>query len=339
MAAAGQRTGILSSFADLFSDEEPDMKGKLVVFDPQVFNRTQTELKDWSANRKDWQNVYKDFKTDWEAGQPAAEDRAKQETGFLDKFYNGDFASYLSGLRNKEGQARRAAGDRALEYARGATDRASLLRGEPTGNSSASRAMAYRLGKDIENEVALNDVARERGDFDYITRGQQGNLGARTALVDAVTKRQLAPHQLNNSELLFMNQLLAGIQGVRMGSASPVFWREKGTAEQVGDVLDTFADSAYKGANAATTFSGMGGGMGGGGGGGMGGMSKMMGGGGGGAAPSGGGGASPGYSMPVQGGSFYPGSVNPYSNPAPQWYDSAPSSSGQEWLNYGSTFG
>lgn len=246
--------------------DEPDMRGKLVVFDPAVFNRTKTQLKDLDANRSEWNDVYGKFKTDWEAGQPAAEGRAKQETSFLDKFYDGSFSNYLSGLRARESDARRAAGDRALEYARGATDRASMLRGEPTGTSSATRAMAYRLGKDINTEVALGDIARERGDFDYINKGQAAFAGARTGLMDAVTKRQLLPHQLSDQELMYAVNALRGIQATRLGAASPVFWRERGDLEKAADVMDSFATSAYKGANAFTTFSGMGGGMGGGGG-------------------------------------------------------------------------
>lgn len=267
-------TGILSGIGRTFVDDEPDMKGKLVVFDPEVFKRTKTQLSDLDANRNEWTDVYDKFKNDWAAGQPKAENRAKQETSFLDKFYNGDFASYLSSLRARESDARRAAGDRALDYARGATDRMSLLRGDPGGNSSASRAMALRAGRDVENEIGLADVARERGDFDYINRGQQSALGLRTKLMDAVSTRQLLPHQLNDSELMFAIQALHNIQATRLGAASPVFWRERGDLEKTMDFMDSLAQGAMKGASAATSFAGMGGGMGG------------MGGGGGGEAPA-----------------------------------------------------
>lgn len=347
MAAAGNRTGILSSFTDLFNPDEPDMRGKLVVFDPQVFNRTKGQLTDYDANQAEWKDTYGKFKSEWDAGQPAAQGRAKQETSFLDKFYDGSFANYLSGLRAREADARRAAGDRALQYAQGATDRASLLRGEPTGTSSATRAMALRYGRDIENDVALNNVARERSDFDYINRGQTSLLGARTGILDAVTKRQLLPHQLNDQELLYAINALKGIQSTRLGAASPVFWREKSDSEKVGDVLDTFADSAYKGANAYSTFAGMGGG----GMGGMGGGSSS----GGGSSGGGGGGTfnygnvdemmngpsarsaptSTSSSAPYtpsyvpQSGSYYPGSVNPYPPATNNWYDQS------TWNNYG----
>lgn len=357
MAGAGNRTGILSSFTDLFNPDEPNMKGKLVVFDPQIFKRTKGQLAQYDQNQSEWNDVYGKFKNDWQAGQPAAENQAKQESSFLDKFYNGDFASHLAGLRAQEANAKRAAGDRALQFASGATDRAALLRGEPTGTSSATRAMALRQGKDIENDVALSGVARERADLGTVTQAQLGALGARTGILDAVTKRQLLPHQLNDQELMFAIQALHNIQSTRMGAASPVFWREKSGSEKVGDILDTFADSAYKGANAYASFSGMGGGGMGGGMGGMGGGGKSGGGGGGGAAnlqyqnemmngPSAtsSSGGTFNYSAPSvpTGGNYYPGSVNPYPASAPSWYDNnySPGSDPNYWKNYGTqTFG
>jgi hypothetical protein len=353
MAAAGNRTGILSSFTDLFNPDEPDMKGKLVVFDPAVFNRTKGQLKDYDANKTEWKDTYDKFKTDWESGQPAAEANANQEKSFLDKFYDGSFANHLAGLRAVEADARRAAGDRALQYAQGANDRAAILRGDATGNSSASRAMALRAGRDVENDIAMNGIARERGDLDYVTKEQQGNLGVRTNILDAVAKRQLFPHQLNDQELMYSINALRGIQATRLGAASPVFWREKSGSEKVGDVLDTFADSAYKGANAYSTFSGMGGG-------GMGGM-------GGGGSPGGGGSTSgaqssavaqeyymgnpSNVSAPSTGGTFNysapnipatggynPGSVNPYPPQRNSWYDNySPGNDPNYWKNYNGT--
>lgn len=239
--------------AVIFGDEEPDIKSKLVVTDPAVFNRTGGLLRDWSSRRRDWTALYDDFKQDWEAGQPDYERRAGEETGFIDKFYNGDFAGYLSNLRSREADARRAAGDRALQFATGQTDRAALARGEPTGTSSATRAMGYRLAKDIENEVGLSDVARERGDLDYMNRSRASYLGVRNNITDAVAKRKLYPHQLNDGELMQAIQELGGIQGVRSGSSQTALWRERPFHERfaagIDSVTDTFGNllSAYQG--------------------------------------------------------------------------------------------
>lgn len=217
---------------------EPDTHGKLVVFDPAIFGRTKGQLSDYDANRNEWNDIYGKFKNDWMTGQGQAENDAKQEGSFLDRFYNGDFASHLAGLRAQEANARRAAGDRALQYAQGNSDRAALLRGDPSGGGSAGRAMALRQARDIENEIALSGINRERGDLATVTSAQQQNLGNRTALLDQVTKRQLLPHQLNDAELLHSIQALAGIQKTRMGAASPVFWRQTGIGEQLAAPLD-----------------------------------------------------------------------------------------------------
>lgn len=223
---------------------DPETKGRQIVFDPAVFGRTEGQLRDYNSARKEWDDTYDKFKTDWASGQGVADSNAKQEGSFLDKFYNGDFAGYLSGLRAREADAKRAAGDRALEFARGATDRASLVRGEPTGTSSATRAMAYRLSKDVENDVALNGINRERGDFDYLNRSQQAFMGRRTALADAVKTRQLLPHQLNNAELMAAIQQLGGIQALRNGSSSPEFYKDLDTIQRVAGTFDTVVDTA-----------------------------------------------------------------------------------------------
>lgn len=340
MAGYGNRTGIISSFTDLGVPDEPDMRGKRVVFDPQVDARTNFLLKDWGQQRRNDRAFLADWTKDFNAATPEYEANAGQEKAELAKFFDGTYQGYLSGLRTAEAGARRSAGDRALQFARGNVDRANILGGSPNGNNSASRALSYNLGRDIENDIALNGVARERQDFNWLVGNQSANIGRRNAITDGLLARKLLPTQLSDQQLMFAINSLGSITNIRNAISQPVFWREKGTMEKVGDVLDTFADSAYKGANAFSTFSGMGGGMGGGGGG---------------ITPSGGGtstGSSGGYSGMTSGqtDSMMNG---PQQQPIPQGYQgdsglpynpdpyggSPNDSPGQRWYNYGGTFG
>lgn len=308
MSSAGNRTGIVSGIMDTFIDDEPDIKSKLVVTDPAVFNRSRDLLKDWTSNRTEGQDFLRNWTQDFNAATPQVEAAGRQEVGFLDKFYDGSFSNYLQGLRNREGDARRAAGDRALQYVSGQQDRAAMLRGEPSGTSSATRAMGYRAARDIENDVALSALARERGDFDYINRMQLGNIGARGGILDALLTRKLLPKQLNDQELFRLIQTLGGISGIRQGASQPVLWRERSDLEKTSDFMDSLAEGAYKGANAFMTFSGMGVGMGGAGG--LGGAAA------GGAASGAGGGTAMNYSIPD---AYMSGAGMSYNQQTPQW--------------------
>jgi hypothetical protein len=267
MAGFGNRTGILSGFTDLMVDEEPDIQGKLAVFDPQVFKRSNWLMRDWDANRNQWKSIYNDWFQDFQASEKDFKANVDRDNDYLKYLRDGGFERTLSGLRASARAADETEKTMAMDFAGNQLDKGRILSGGRLGRSSADYARALRVGQRLGAEFAGRDVARERGDLGWVNQVKLGTQGAINRNIDLALNRKLMPQHLSDSELMNLIGGLQGIQGIRMGSASPVFWREKGGWEKAGDVLDTFADGAYKGANAAMTFSGMGGGMGGGGGG------------------------------------------------------------------------
>lgn len=321
MAGYGQRTGIISSFTDLGVPDEPDVRGKLVPFDPQVFKRTKGLLTDWTQNRNQYKSLFNEWLGKFNAATPEYDAAIHRENDYLKYLQDGGFEKTLAGIRAGEHAADEAEKSTAMDFARGASDRFKFASGGSTGRTSGDYLRDLNVGRRIGAEFAGRDMARTRSDLNWANTMKASAMGRIQANLDRMVNRTMTPQQLSDSELMSMIQSLGGISQVRLGSAAPVFWREKGSMEKVGDTLDTFADSAYKGANAFSTFGGMGGGMGG------------MGGGG---APSGA--QSGGVSAEMAGGGNFPGGMprqqgapSAATAPAPQQSYSA----GQDWLNRG----
>lgn len=232
---------------------EPDMHGKLVVFDPKVFGRTNKLLTDWSTNRAQWGDTFNKWKSDFNAATPEFQNNVNRENDYLKYLRDGGFEQTLSGIRAKEHQNDLAEQKNALDFAGGSADRARLASGG--GSSSADFARRLRTGDRIASDFGARDTARERGDLNWTNQMKLGTMGRINQNLDALVNRQLTPQQLSDSELQTMVHTLGGIQGIRMGSASPVFWRQTGLGEQLAAPLDdalSIATSFYGGkANSA----------------------------------------------------------------------------------------
>lgn len=259
MAAAGNRTGIASSFADLWNPDEPDMHGKRVVFDPQVDRRTNQLLRDWTGNRNQWKTLFNQWLSDFNAQTPEVEANVGAENQFLKWLRDGGLEAKLAGIRADEAAADKLAERNALDFADNQANFGRVLTGAP-GSSSADYARRIRSGIRIADDFAQRAPARERADLASVTNIKLGTMGRINANLQALLNRQLQPQQLSDAELGALIGMLGGITNIRNAVAQPVFWREKSSSEKIGDILDTFADSAYKGANAYMTFSGLGGG-------------------------------------------------------------------------------
>ncbi len=246
---------LFGDIAKIGQSTEPDMHGKLVVFDPKVFRDTNSLLSDWSSNRNDWKNTFNNWKTSFDAATPEFKSNINRENDYLGYLRDGGFEKTLAGIRASEGQADQKERQNDLDFAGGSVDRAKLADNSGPGGSSADFARRLRAGSRIDAEFAGRAPARERADLGTVTNVKLGTMGRMNANLDALVNRQLTPQQLSDSELQNMVHSLAGIQGVRMGSASPVFWRQTGLGEQLAAPLDdalSIAASFYGGkANSA----------------------------------------------------------------------------------------
>jgi hypothetical protein len=233
--------GIFGAMANL-TQGDPETKGHLVVFDPQVFNRTKGLLTDWSKNQSQWKNLFSHWLEDFNAATPDYKKNATREIDYLDYLRNGGFEKTLAGLRVKESAADRAAMDNALDFASGATKRGTFLTGG-TG-SSADYARNLSVGKRISDDFLTRDAARERGDLTATTNLKLGTMGKMNEMLDRLVNRQLRPQDLTNSQLLQSIQALGGIQSLRMGSASPEFYKDLDFIQRLAGVFDTVVDTA-----------------------------------------------------------------------------------------------
>ena len=219
------------------------MKGKLVVFDPQVFNRTKGLLSDWKNNRADWKKTFGQWRSDFDSATPEWESNINKENDYFKFLRDGGFESQLSGLRAREREADQREKANALDFAEGATERSRFAGGAGIGGSSADFARRLKAGSRIEAGFGGRDAARERSDIGWVNNMKLGTLGRINSNIDKMVNRQLTPQQLSDAELTGMIQSLAGIQGVRMGSARPVFWRDTSLWEEIAAPVDQLLSS------------------------------------------------------------------------------------------------
>lgn len=260
MAGAGNRTGILSGFADLFNPDEPDIRAKRVVFDPQVDQRTNRLLGDWNRNRRQWTSIYSNWLTDFNAQTPEITSNVNKENDFMKWIRDGGLESTLSGIRAEERTADETHRRQALDFADNQASRAGIFSGGNPGSSSADYARRLASGNRLLADFAGRDTARQRGDLGTVVNMKLATAGRINDNLTRLLNRQLQPQQLSDSELMSMINSLGQISNIRNNVSQPVFWREKSSSEKVGDVLDTFADGYFKGMSAYTGMAGMGGG-------------------------------------------------------------------------------
>lgn len=237
------------------------MRGKRVVFDPQVDRRTVQLLRDWTGNRGSWKSLFSDWLQDFNAQTPEVEANVGAENDYLKWIRDGGLENKLAGLRVAEGAADRTALKNSLDFADNQANFANVLGGSGGGRtSSADYARRLRVGSRISSDFAGRDTARQRMDLGNVINLKLGTQGRINANLAGLLSRKLLPQQLSDMELRELTNALGNITNIRNAVSQPVFWREKSSSERIGDILDTFADSAYKGASAYMSFSGMGGG-------------------------------------------------------------------------------
>lgn len=214
------------------------------MFDPKVFKDTNSLLSDWKTNRGAWKDTYSKWLGDFNKQTPEITSNVNQENSFLKWIQGGGLDKQLSSLRAEEGGADRLAQKNALDFAGNNAGYADLVTGGGGGRtSSADFARRLASGTRIADEFAQRAPARERADLGTSINLKLGTAGRANANLERLLSRDLQPHQLSDQELLEATGALGGIQKVRMGSASPVFYRQRGLGEQLMAPLDDIVSS------------------------------------------------------------------------------------------------
>ena len=128
---------------------------------------------------------------------------AKQESDYLSRFYDSRAQQELEGMRERQADALRQAGD----LARGNLRRDLKASGFRSGAGGSSRLDRFALDRNmaIEADIANRMSAAERGDYDYLNRMRAGALGQRGNIYDRLAGRELLPMQARNQ--LLQNQV------------------------------------------------------------------------------------------------------------------------------------
>jgi hypothetical protein len=161
------------------------------VKNPQIQGQIDRSLGDLNANRAGEQAGLDDYISKYLANTANAERQTGQETGAIDKFYNGDMANQLSQLRASRqkavGDAADVAAKQGLRSAAG-----NLVAGDGGGGSYASR-LAMGATIPVKTQAALDNANQERADLNYLTTNQVNLAGARTGMQDTLAARGLMP--------------------------------------------------------------------------------------------------------------------------------------------------
>ena len=128
---------------------------------------------------------------------------AKQESDYLSRFYDSRAQQELEGMRQRQGDALRQAG----ELARGNLRRDLKASGFRSGAGGSTRLARLALDRNmaIESDIANRMSAAERGDYNYLNQMRAGALGQRGNIYDRLAGRELLPMQARNQ--LLQNQV------------------------------------------------------------------------------------------------------------------------------------
>ncbi len=155
--------------------------------------------KDYSTTKAQSEAGLDEYIKNFLAGTPAATANAAQETGAVNRYYNGDVERALAGLRTQHAAASDEALQRALGYATHAQNLDRISGGG--GDSSYNRQLALKTGADLSLNTLLQNLAQQRADEEYVRQNQLGLAGRRTAMADALAGRALVPGAARKAEL------------------------------------------------------------------------------------------------------------------------------------------
>lgn len=164
-----------------------------------IQTQLDASLKDYTKTKTASSLALDQYIKDYLSGGAAAKTRTAQETGAIDRYYNGDVERQLAELRTRRAQA----GDEALRRSLGYMTRtmnSDRLTGS-SGGGSYDRQLALRMGGDLNLQTMLDNLNQERADQEYLRQSQLGLAGRRTGMADALALRDLVPANAMKSEL------------------------------------------------------------------------------------------------------------------------------------------
>ena len=117
------------------------------------------------------------------AGTNQATQNTAQETGAIDRYYNGDVARQLAGLRAQQSQLGNQSVAQALAYQRGNQNRALVTGGG--GDSSYDNRIGIGTAANLNLANNLQNLAQQRSDINQVDQSQLALAGQRNNLADA----------------------------------------------------------------------------------------------------------------------------------------------------------
>lgn len=244
---------------------DPDFRTLSNVKNRNIQSKIKGLLGDWDTSSKAGKETLDTFAAKYKASQPAREAQSRQESGVIDRYYNGGMETILSNLRKRKSDALRAVTDRALDYAT-RTRKATALGGGGGSGSSYLNRMALLTGSDIERDAALQEADQERADIAALEANRLGLLGQRGAVEDAAFKRELDPKSMSDAELSRRIGMLGNITQLDQLNNFYGVQKKSTGLDRWANFMDAADQGIMNGAATAGNIYGMAGGGGGGGG-------------------------------------------------------------------------
>ena len=146
------------------------------------------------------------------AGTNQATQNTAQETGAIDRYYNGDVARQLAGLRAQQSQLGNQSVAQALAYQRGNQNRALVTGGG--GDNSYDNRIGIGTAANLNLANNLQNLTQQRSDINQVDQSQLALAGQRNNLADALAARSLVPAQAGQNMLASETQDLSALPAI-----------------------------------------------------------------------------------------------------------------------------
>lgn len=192
-------------------------------------------LSDYGGLKRSGEASLQDWISKYLADTINAEKRTGEETGAIDRYYDGSLESQLLDIRNRRakaiGEAATLGGKKAIQ-----SMNLSRLGGDGGTSSYDTRNLMRTIG-DINTGAAVDASNQERGDLGYLESGRLGLLGKRQDLADTLINRALAPEGMRRN---IFNQNLGMLGNLQKLDAGNKFYG----LQQKSTGIDRWANAA-----------------------------------------------------------------------------------------------
>ncbi len=240
-----------------FTGKEGKNEVEMLVKNRALQGRLNKTLGDYDTTKTASNLALEDYIKQYLAGGSTATARSNQEQGVVDRYYNGEIERRLADLRTRRAQVSKDALARSMGYAFRNQNADRIL--GAGGPSSYDRQLALKTGADLDIQSAMENLALERGDFDYLNRSQLALMGQRTGMADALAGRALVPAQARKAEMGWNLDALR--QMIALDQANKFYGvkYDPSVGEEIGQHVGDLANAAMQ-AYSMYTGGGMGGG-------------------------------------------------------------------------------